>query len=152
MPGRPILVSACLLGECVRYDGGACPCPSPVLARWVAEGRVIPVCPEVAGGLSIPRPPAEQAPDGRVVTREGQDLTPAFRLGADHTVARARACGARLAILKEGSPSCGVHRIHDGSFSGRVISGEGLTARALREAGLRVLSEADLAALLDLEA
>lgn len=142
----PILVSACLLGQPVRFDGGGKPCHSPLLARWVAEGRVLAVCPEQAGGLPTPRPPAERQPEGGVRTREGRDVSAAFEAGAAAVLALAQAYGVALAIFKEGSPACGVGRIYDGRFQGHRIPGQGLATEALRAAGIPVFSEDQLEA------
>ena len=149
-----ILVSACLLSEPVRYDGGGAESGHPVLLRWAAEGRVVAVCPEVEGGLPTPRPPAEIAragggslvPEGRVKVLDatGRDVTASFVKGADHALAVAAERGVRLAVLKDGSPSCGASYIYDGSFSGRRIAAPGVTAARLRDAGIRVFSEAQL--------
>jgi uncharacterized protein YbbK (DUF523 family) len=145
-----ILVSACLLGERVRYDGGDKASPHPALQRWAAEGRLVPVCPEVAGGLSIPRPPAEiQGPGGVAVlagtapirTVHGQDVTTAFVAGARAALAAAEHHGIRIAILKENSPSCGSSYIHDGSFAGVRVAGMGTTTALLRAAGIEVFPE-----------
>jgi uncharacterized protein YbbK (DUF523 family) len=141
-----ILISACLLGERVRYHGGDARREHPTLRRWQDEGRLVPLCPEVTGGLTTPRPAAEIAvtPEGRrVLTAAGADVTGAFERGAD---AAARACathGIRIAILKDGSPSCGSRSIYDGSFSGRQVDGEGVTATRLRAAGVRIFSESE---------
>ena len=141
----PVLVSACLLGERVRFDGSGRAVASPHLERWRREGRLIPVCPEVAGGLPVPRPPAELQPDGRVIDITGADLTEAFRRGAEAALTMSRGGqGSPLAILKEGSPSCGSARIHDGRFSGAMIPGQGVTAWLLRERGVAVFSEAQI--------
>lgn len=136
-----VLVSACLLGQPVRYDGGAKPIVSPILDRWRDEGRVVPLCPEVLGGLPVPRPPVERQADGRFRDCEGRDRTAAFDAGAAASLALAS--GAALALLKEGSPSCGVRRIYDGTFTGQSIPGEGRTAEALRRAGIPVFGEDD---------
>lgn len=147
-----ILVSACLLGQPVRYDGGAHG-PFAQLLRWQAEGRLVTLCPEVAGGLSTPRPPAEipggdggQVLAGRVpvVTVYGLDVTDAFRAGAEAALRLVRERGIRLAILKARSPSCGNRQNYDGSFSGTLIDGEGVTAAALRQAGVQVFNETEL--------
>jgi uncharacterized protein YbbK (DUF523 family) len=149
-----VLVSACLLGERVRYNGADARCPSDVLDRWVREGRVVPFCPEVSGGLPVPRPAAEivsgdgrdvLAAAARVRDAAGRDLTGVFLHGARGALEAARAQGARVAVLKDGSPSCGTATIHDGTFSGRRRSGPGVTAALLAEAGLRVFSERELA-------
>lgn len=120
-----ILVSACLLGSRVRYDGGAKTSDDELLARWRAEGRLVRFCPEVEGGLPVPRPPAEieggaggaavLAGEARILTPEGDDVTAAFVSGARQALAVAQSRGVRVAILKEGSPSCGSLRIYDGS-------------------------------------
>jgi uncharacterized protein YbbK (DUF523 family) len=148
-----VLVSACLLGERVRYNGADAACPSEVLERWAAEGRLVPFCPEVAGGLPVPRPAAEiEGGDGRAVRagtarvrdRAGRDLTPFFLDGARRALEAARAQGVRVAVLKDGSPSCGTAAIHDGTFSGRPRAGPGVSAALLEDAGIRVFSEREL--------
>lgn len=139
---KRVLVSACLLGERVRYDGKDKGVQHPVLARWLAEGRVVKVCPEVEGGLPVPRPPAEQQPDGRIRTQAGDDVTDAFSRGASAALELVRMHGITVAVLKEGSPSCGSGFVYDGSFSRtHVEGGEGTTTRALRSAGVQVFSE-----------
>nr|WP_062341386.1 DUF523 domain-containing protein [Herbidospora sakaeratensis] len=156
-----ILVSACLLGRRVRYDGGAKTSDDAVLAGWKAEGRLVPFCPEVEGGLPVPRPPAEieggaggaavLAGAARIRTPDGHDVTAHFLEGARQCLAVARSFGVRIAILKEGSPSCGSLRIYDGSFRGRVLPGEGVTAALLVANGVEVFGEdriADAAARL----
>jgi uncharacterized protein YbbK (DUF523 family) len=135
-----VLVSACLLGEPVRYNGESKAARHPVLDRWIAEGRVVPFCPEVAGGLAVPRPPAERTGD-LVVTRDGTDVTAEFARGAELAVAAARQHGAVIAILKERSPSCGSSSIADGTFTRTRIPGKGLAAEALLAAGIAVYSE-----------
>lgn len=140
-----VLVSACLLGVPVRYDGGAF-CPAALLSRWHAEGRVISLCPEVAGGLSTPRPAAEIAADGvTLLTREGQDVSQAFYRGAQQAATLVNEHGIQLAVLKAKSPSCGNRQIYDGSFSGTLIDGQGVTAALLSTLGVRVFNETELA-------
>ncbi len=139
-----ILVSACLLGDPVRFDGRAKTVLDPRLDRWAAEGRLVPLCPEVAGGLPVPRPPAERQPDGRVMDDRGVDRTPAFELGAQRALEAAREHGCGLAILKEGSPSCGVSRIYDGTFTKQPLAGQGLTTERLKAEGIAVFSELEL--------
>jgi uncharacterized protein YbbK (DUF523 family) len=150
-----ILVSACLLGQPVRYDGRDAGLNDATFRRWQHEQRLVAICPEMAGGLPSPRPPAEI--DGgaseavlfgrtAIRTREGADVTDAFMSGAELALAAARRHGIRVAILKEGSPSCGVHRVNDGTFSGRKVDGQGLTARLLARHGVRVFSEGEIAA------
>lgn len=144
-PGESVLVSACLLGEKVRWDGCHNRDASLVAALRRAGVLLVPVCPEVLGGLGIPRPAAEPPRgDGRDVlagrtpvlaVEDGRDLTAAFLEGARRAVALARACGARHAFLKERSPSCGVRHCHSG---GGLAKGPGVAAAALAEAGVAV--------------
>lgn len=138
----PLLVSACLLGVPCNHRGGAS--PSPEVAGLGGAHRLVPVCPEVAGGLPTPRIAAERQPDGRVLTAEGADVTDAYVRGADQAVALARAVGAQRAVLKARSPSCGCEGIYDGTFSRTLTPGEGVTAAALRAAGVEVRSEEEL--------
>jgi uncharacterized protein YbbK (DUF523 family) len=148
-----VLLSACLAGQRVRYNAADISCDAPLLSRWRAEGRIIPFCPEVAGGLAVPRPAAEIAGgEGlhvlqgvvRVMDSSGADVSAAFISGAEQTLALAKARHIRLAVLKEGSPSCGSSLIYDGNFSGRRIAGAGVTAECLRQQGIRVFSELQL--------
>ena len=138
-PKRAIVVSACLLGVRCNHRGGAS--PSPKAARLADTFRVVPVCPETVGGLPTPRPAAERRLDGRVVADDGSDVTDAYARGAAATVALARVTGAREAVLKARSPSCGCHQIY---AAGALVDGEGVTAEALRAAGVTVRSEEDL--------
>ena len=138
-----VLVSACLLGAEVRHHGGAATVEHPVLRRWREEGRVVGVCPEVGGGLPAPRPPSE-IQGLRVVTRDARDVTSAFQTGAKMAVEVARELGIRVAVLKSRSPSCGTGQVYDGTFSGRLIAGDGVTAAALRAAGVQVFDETQL--------
>jgi uncharacterized protein YbbK (DUF523 family) len=135
-----VLVSACLLGAEVRHHGGAATIEHPVLRRWREEGRIVGVCPEVAGGLPSPRPPAEIR-GLSVVTNGGRDVTAAFQSGARVAVRMAETLGIRVAVLKSRSPSCGVGQVYDGTFSGRLVAGDGVTAAALRRAGVQVFDE-----------
>jgi uncharacterized protein YbbK (DUF523 family) len=107
--------------------------------------RLLPVCPEVAGGLATPRPAAELQIDGRVHTAEGSDVTDLYRRGAVHTVDVARAAGAKRAVLKARSPSCGCDGVYDGTFTRTLRPGLGVTAAALVAAGVQVMSEENLA-------
>lgn len=140
-----ILVSACLLGVRCRYDGGSKP-QEPIL-RLMEKYTLIPVCPEQLGGLSPPRLPSERIAD-RVVMNDGTDVTEAYRRGAEEALRLARLFGCRLAVLKERSPSCGSGTIYDGSFSGRLTGGDGVTAALLRENGIAVYGESALESLL----
>lgn len=151
-----ILISACLLGSPVRYDGQSKACSSPLLAAWQAADLLLPFCPELAGGLPVPRPAAEiQGAGGGdgvlcgtacVRDASGGEHTAAFIAGANAALTEARAAGLRLAVLKEGSPSCGSRRIRDGKFTGHSVPGQGVTAARLRAGGLAVFSEETLAA------
>lgn len=136
----PVLVSACLLGVHCRYDG--CARSNERLMALAGSCTLIPVCPEQLGGLPTPRPPAERKED-RIVTRSGEDVTDSFALGARETLRLAQLFGCRAAILKANSPSCGCGRIYDGSFTGTLVSGEGMTAALLKENGIAVATEAD---------
>lgn len=136
-----ILISACLLGVCCRYDGQGK--ANPAAVRLADRCTLIPVCPEQLGGLATPRPPAEIR-DGRVVTRLGDDVTDAYRRGAEETLRLARLLHCETAVLKERSPSCGCGAIHDGTFSGGLTAGDGVTAALLKSAGLRVLGESEI--------
>ncbi|KAF1052242.1 MAG: hypothetical protein GAK43_02031 [Stenotrophomonas maltophilia] len=149
---QKVLVSRCLLGHLVRYDGGAHG-PYDLLSRWQAQGRVVALCPEVTGGLPTPRAPAEipggqggEVVDGfnRVMTLEGEDVTAAFLLGAEAAVTLVQHHEIRLAILKARSPSCGNRENYDGSFSGVRVAGEGVTAAALKRLGVMVFNEDEL--------
>lgn len=152
-----ILVSACLIGWPVRWDGAAKTAHHPLLARWAEEGRLVPLCPETMAGLATPRPAAEIMPDvtaadvleGRGAVRDatGGDHTQAFREGARIALATARVRAARFALMTDGSPSCGSTLIADGTFSGRKRLGEGVAVRALREAGVEVFALDDIEAL-----
>lgn len=140
---RPALVvSACLLGVPCTHRGEAK--TAGAVAALSERFRLIPVCPEVAGGLTTPRPSAEIQPDGSVLTETGVDVTAAYRRGAGQAVALARTTGAVGAVLKARSPSCGPREVYDGSFARRLRPGMGVTAAALREAGFEVRSEEDV--------
>lgn len=139
-----VLVSACLAGARCRYDGGSK--PDPEIVQAVREGRAYPACPECMGGLAPGRPPAEiQGGTGadvlsgraRVRTRDGEDITESFVRGARRFAGYAKQIHAEKVILKSGSPSCGVTRIYDGTFSGRKRDGAGVTAALLQKEGIR---------------
>jgi uncharacterized protein YbbK (DUF523 family) len=145
--GPPLIVSACLLGVACNHRGGASPSEAVIALRH--GRRLIPVCPETAGGLPTPRPAAELQPSGRVCTAAGDDVTEAYERGAAQAVRLAAAAGAAGAVLKARSPSCGCHEVYDGSFTRTRVAGEGVTARALRTAGLPVWSDEDVEAGVD---
>ena len=141
---KRVLISACLLGERVRFDGREKGSANPILERWLAEGRVVRVCPEVAGGLPVPRPPAEIR-DGRVMAKTGADVTPEFERGAQEALRLVREFGIQIAVLKSGSPSCGSNFIYDGTFTKTRVDGDGVTTALLRSYGVQVFSELDWA-------
>ncbi|MFN3507114.1 MAG: DUF523 domain-containing protein [Allorhizobium sp.] len=151
---RKILISACLLGRPVRYDGKGKPLNDPLIERWKAEGRFMAYCPEQAGGLPTPRPPAEieggmngedvLAGRARVLEVTGGDVTAEFVEGGKKAVAFAREQGCDVALLIDGSPSCGSGFIYDGSFSGIRHAGFGVTAALMRQAGIEVFSDREL--------
>ncbi len=137
-----ILISSCFLGCKVRYNGEIKPLNDNVISRWHKAGRLIAICPEVAGGLLVPRLPAEMNQQtSRVITSQGQDVTKEFMLGASKALLLCQQFNIRYALLKESSPSCGSSMIYDGTFSGKKILGQGLTAQLLRENGVEVFSE-----------
>ncbi|MGE8068740.1 DUF523 domain-containing protein [Pseudomonas sp. NPDC089569] len=150
---QKILVSRCLLGHRVRYDGGASG-PFDQLQSWLDEGRIVPLCPEVAGGLPTPRAAAEipggqgaQVLDGQapVLTSEGEDVSAQFLSGARQALELVQQHDIHIAILKANSPSCGNLLTYDGTFSGVKVSGEGVTAALLKRHGVQVFSELELA-------
>lgn len=145
-----ILISACLVGQKVRYDGRASKSPGNWIERWRRQGRLVAFCPEVAGGLAVPRPAAEiEGGDGmdvlrgeaRLHTESGVDVTNAFVRGAEQALEVARREEIRVALLKARSPSCGSASIYDGTFSGTLHAGKGVTAALLGEHGIFVFSE-----------
>ena len=139
-----LLISACLLGTNCKYNGGNNALPPERLAALEERYRLVPVCPEQDGGLPTPRLPSERLGD-RVVNKAGEDVTEAFRRGAELALERALREGCRLALLKERSPSCGSGRIYDGSFTATVIPGDGVTAEMLKKSGITVCSETEFA-------
>lgn len=148
-----VLVSACLIGERVRYDGAKVPCDSAILKSWKHDGIIVPFCPEVAGNLPVPRPPAEiikgtgtdvLEKNTGVFNINGQDITEKFIRGAEKALSVARKMQITIALLKDGSPSCGKTSIYDGSFSGSKRSGKGVTTALLEKNGIRVFSENEI--------
>lgn len=141
-----LLISACLMGIKCRYDGGAQRLSrlDELMERYV----LVPVCPEVMGGLSTPRDPSEIV-NGRVISCKGRDVTEAFAKGAEEAARIARMCSCTCALLKERSPSCGCGQVYDGTFSGAKREGNGLCADALLKQGVRVIGESRVSELLD---
>ena len=143
---KPILVSACLLGTPCRYDGSGK--ADARLLKLGAKRQLIPVCPELLGGLPTPRPPAERV-GARIFDNSGADVTSAYLRGAQETLRLARLLGCKTAILKARSPSCGAGQIYDGTFSGTLVPGHGVTAALLAQNGITVFTEeSDLSHLL----
>ena len=136
-----LIVSGCLADLQCRYDGAAKPCE--MVIRMVAEGKAIPVCPEQLGGLPTPRMPAERR-GNRIIRKDGKDVTEEFQRGAREALKLAKLTGASTAILKARSPSCGSGQIYDGSFTGNLISGNGVFAELCKNNGMEVKSEEEL--------
>lgn len=132
------MVSACLLGDNVKYDGNSN--KNLELIEFLKDYEVIKVCPECFGGLSIPRSPAE-INNEKVINKEGIDVTNEFRLGANKTLQIAKENDIKIAILKENSPSCGSNTIYDGTFTHTKINGMGITTKLLKDNNIIVLSE-----------
>jgi uncharacterized protein YbbK (DUF523 family) len=145
MKMEPLLISACLLGVQCRYDGGGVLLPEAEALR--DRFQLIPVCAEIYGGLPTPRVPAELR-DGRVVTRDGRNVTAEFQRGAKEILRLAEFFGCRRALLKARSPSCGFGTIYDGTFSGTRTAGDGVLARLLLDEGLELYTEDQVSQLL----
>ncbi len=150
---KKILISACLAGDRVRYDGKSAHLKDSLLKEWSQKGLLVKVCPEVSGGLKIPRPEAQIVNGNgldvlkgtaKVIDIQGSDVTLSFIRGAEYTLSIAAQFGIEMAILKEKSPSCGVHRIYDGCFVSNIIPGFGVTAALLKQSGIKVFSENEL--------
>lgn len=140
-----ILISACLIGAPVRYDGQSK--KEPLAFELLNYYDLIPICPETDGGLKTPRPAAELT-DGRALTASGRDVTAFYHNGISLALEIVRRFDIKLAVLKERSPSCGVKSIHNGKFDGGLKDGEGLLTRALREVGVTVISEEEITNLI----
>lgn len=150
---QKVLISACLLGSPVRYDGSDLEQHHAILQRWQREQRVVSCCPEVAGGLATPRTPAEiQGHDGKevlagkatVVTETNEDVTQAFTAGAQKALELCQSEHIKVAILTEKSPSCGSSIIYDGRFKRHKVAGQGVTAALLTQQGIRVFNQHQL--------
>lgn len=152
-----ILVSACLIGRPVRYDGAAKSVAHPALEQWRREGRLVTICPELTAGFSVPRPPAEisqgqsgqavLAGDAQVFEATGADVSDLYIAGAQAALALALEHECTFALLADGSPSCGSSFIYGGSFDGRKHVGAGVTAALLRQNGIEVFAESEIDAL-----
>ena len=140
-----IFISACFLGDKVRYDGKYKALVNPVLLFWSKQNRLIRGCPECLGGLPVPREPAEiQQNSSMIIDVKGNNVTQAFRLGAQKALDICLKENIKYALLKQSSPSCGSESIYDGSFSNKKIKGKGVTAQLLFEHGIKVYSENNL--------
>jgi len=156
MPEK-ILVSACLMGHAVRYDGQSKPLIHPAIDRWRAEGRLVTICPEMSAGMPVPRPPAEIAAgavgkdvlagSAKVLEINGRDVTEGFVRAAENALSLARETGCRFALLIDGSPSCGSGFVYDGSFTGIRHAGQGVAAALLAGNGIEVYSDRQIEAL-----
>ena len=140
---KTLLISRCLLGEPCRYDGKSRPLAAETLQALRARYDLIPVCPEVLGGLPTPRTPSERQGD-RVVMKTGADVTEEYRRGAAAALQAAQENQVCAAVLKERSPSCGKGKIYDGSFTGTLKEGNGVTAELLMENGIPVYGESEI--------
>ena len=138
-----VLISACLLGKPCRYDGRSKPCERVIELSQRSDIEVIEICPEQLGGLPTPRVPSEILGD-KVISRNGRDVTEFFELGAKRSLEIAKENDCSYAILKSLSPSCSVCGVYDGSFSGKVSDGMGVTAKLFIENGIKVVSENDI--------
>jgi uncharacterized protein YbbK (DUF523 family) len=151
---QKILISACLLGEKVTYDERSNFLDNALIKQWLAEGRIVPACPETLGGLPTPRPAAYIVGIGggggvfdktaRVLVKDGTDVTSQFTKGADRTLALIKQHNIKIAIMKERSPSCGSNEIYEGDFSGNKTPGSGVAAALLKRHGVAVFSENDI--------
>lgn len=165
-----ILISACFLGEKVRYDGKENKLTNKIIQKWQSENRLISICPEVAGGLNTPRDAAEISPviiesnkssanilitttpqitnKKQILTHKGENVTGAFHRGAAIALNLCLNNGIKFALLKESSPSCGSEKVYDGSFTNIKIAGEGITTEILRKNNIQVFSEKSIEALI----
>ena len=140
-----LLISACLLGRNCKYNGGNN--YHPLTEKLREQYDLVPICPECMGQLPIPHDPSERVGD-KVLSKSGADVTAAFRLGAEQTVKAARKSGAKKAVMKERSPSCGFGAIYDGTFTGTVVPGNGVAAEALVAEGVAIWGESRIEELL----
>ncbi|MBN2366325.1 MAG: DUF523 domain-containing protein [Calditrichaeota bacterium] len=148
-----ILISACLIGKNVRYDGENVKLKSSIIERWLTEDRLVPVCPEVEGGLAVPRPPAEivwgsgeDILDGKslIRNRAGKDVTEYYLRGSQTGLETARRNHIKIAVLKTRSPACGLYEIYDGSFSRNLKPGKGVFTALLIRHGIKIFTESEL--------
>ena len=149
-PGQSLLISACLIGSECKYNGGSNALPEETLSTLKRRFRLIPVCPEVAGGLSVPRMPAERRGE-KIISSAGDDVTEAYRKGAETALRLAGLYGCSAALLKHRSPSCGNSLIYDGSFTSTLIKGRGAAAEILMKEGIPVYNENEIHEILPTE-
>jgi uncharacterized protein YbbK (DUF523 family) len=143
-----ILISRCFLGENVRYNSVVSTFTHPLITLWQQQKRFIAICPEVSGGLSVPREPAEIQPNTKeVITKSGINISKQFDIGAQQALILCQQYNIRFALLKESSPSCGSTYIHDGSFTNNKVLGQGVTSKLLAMHNIKVFSENQLEAL-----
>lgn len=142
-----LLISACLLGVSCRYDGKSKGLDRETIEKLMAKHELIPICPEILGGLPTPRDPSERRGDS-VIMNTGRDVTAEYRRGAQETLRLCRLFSCDAAILKERSPSCGSGSIYDGSFTGTLTEGDGVTAQLLRKNGIAVYGESRIIELI----
>ena len=143
-----ILISRCFLGENVRYNNVVSTLVHPLLVLWQQQKRFIPICPEISGGLPVPREAAEiQQNTNKVITKSGINVSTQFNLGAQQALTLCQQHHIRFALLKESSPSCGSAHIYDGSFTNNKILGQGVTSQLLTQHNIKIFSENTLEAL-----
>ena len=141
---KSILISACLLGVACRYDGLSKPLDKEIIGKLREQYHLIPVCPEVMGGLPTPRIPAEISSDGKVFRQDGLDVTENYIRGAKEALRLAEIFQCDTALMKEKSPSCGAGKIYDGSFSKTLTDGNGIAAELLQKNGIRIIGESKI--------
>ncbi|MCI6971364.1 MAG: DUF523 domain-containing protein [Eubacteriales bacterium] len=142
-----LLISMCLLGEPCRYDGKSVPLDGTIIEKLKEKYTLVTVCPEQEGGLPTPRIPAERQGEN-VVRRDGVDVTAEYRKGAEVALSLCRRFGISIALMKAKSPSCGAGRIYDGTFSGTLTDGDGVTVSLLSGNGIKIFTENDINSLL----
>ena len=143
-----VLISRCLLGDNVRYNSEVLTFVHPLIALWQQQKRFISICPELSGGLRVPREPAElQQNSNKIITKSGINVSSQFSLGAQQALTLCQQHNIRFAILKESSPSCGSTLIYDGSFTNNKILGQGITSQLLTKHNIKVFSENKLESL-----
>ena len=141
---KSILISACLLGVACRYDGLSKPLDREIIEKLKEQYHLIPVCPEIMGGLPTPRIPSEISSGRKVLRKDGEDVTENYIRGAKEALRLTEIFECDTALLKEKSPSCGCGKIYDGTFSRTLIYGDGITAELLKENGIRVIGESEI--------